>query len=282
MIIIDGNHLAHRSRWAHNDLEYNGFKTGSIYGFRNSLFKIQRDFPNRKYIVVWDTKSKRKEIYSEYKANRIKDDDYFQFLKQIDVIKEICRYLNIDQYYAQGYEADDCAFELVERNKNDKEIILISGDMDWSAMVSNNVKMLKTPKNEWVDQQYIQNYFQGIISPKFIQLFKTLTGDSSDNIKGVPRIRKKLVAELCNQYEGDFYIFKENFKTNDLISLSFKDRITQCIDRLEVNYKIIGLMRVDHLEEIEKSNEADKLEKIYYTYGFHVDSFDEILNEVNL
>ena len=41
-----------------------------------------------------------------------------------------------------------------------------------------------------------------MVPPSKVALMKTITGDPSDNIKGIPRFPKKIAAKICEKFES--------------------------------------------------------------------------------
>jgi 5'-3' exonuclease len=134
----------------------------------------------------------RYQIYPEYKANRIgKEKPPF--------FKEVRDYL-INEYcgiYKANLEADDVLN--IYKNKYIKEqvnYIVISTDKDINNLfglhydIKNNVAKL-------VDTEFAEQYFWGSV----------ITGDTADNIKGVPGRGPAFIKKLWNECQ-DINLFK--------------------------------------------------------------------------
>ena len=73
LFLIDGNSLAYRAFFAlpESIATSTGVPTNAIFGFASMLVKILTDYGPKATVVVWDAGSSgRKEVYSEYKAQR--------------------------------------------------------------------------------------------------------------------------------------------------------------------------------------------------------------------
>ena len=73
LFLIDGNSLAYRAFFAlpESIATSTGVPTNAIFGFASMLVKILTDYGPKSTVVVWDAGSSgRKEVYSEYKAQR--------------------------------------------------------------------------------------------------------------------------------------------------------------------------------------------------------------------
>lgn len=76
------------------------------------------------------------------------------------------------------------------------------------------------------------------ISPKLYADFKSLTGDSLDNIKGAEKVGPKTAAALINQY-GNLPQIIDN--ADKIIKPSIKESIKKDADKLIIDYRMIKL-----------------------------------------
>jgi 5'-3' exonuclease len=83
----------------------------------------------------------------------------------------------------------------------------------------------------------LKKKFSVDLVPENIRMFKTLTGDSSDNIKGI-HLFKKTTASKISKYSLDDVL------TKDLPEVTNKDiiRIRSNSDTLKKNWEVIGLL----------------------------------------
>ena len=182
-----------------------GTPTGGIYGFAAIAMEIVRKLNPTKVVVAWDSKSstsKRRAIFPDYKAGRIKPGD--DFYAQIPLLKELIIGLGWDFVEIDDYEADDIIGTLSRQadEAGDWETFIISSDLDMLQIVDDNTHMWRILKGfsniEQIDIPELEAKY-GIRKSQFLDL-KSLKGDSSDNIPGVPGIGEKTAAKLLNQY----------------------------------------------------------------------------------
>ncbi len=109
LVIIDGKSVFYRGYYAMGALSTSdGAPTGGIYGFAAIAMEIVRQLEPTKVVVAWDSKSscrKRKEIFAEYKAGRVKSGE--DFYAQIPMLEELIRALGWAFVECEDYEADD-------------------------------------------------------------------------------------------------------------------------------------------------------------------------------
>src|SRR3989338_4639448 len=146
-----------------------GKPANAVYGFTRMLQKLLREHHPEYVVVVFDTKyaTHRHNSYAEYKANRKPTPDELQ--AQIPLIYKVVRAYNIPIYAARGYEADDIISALVKKlSEKNVEIIIATSDKG--------------------------------IRPEQVVDVLALSGDSSDNVPGVPGIGNKTALELIQKW----------------------------------------------------------------------------------
>lgn len=131
------------------------------------------------------TPLKRKKIFKGYKGNRKhQDDDIFKGYKS-SLVKCI-NSLGWGLVRAKGYEADDVIATLTKRivTEDDMaEVIIFSGDRDLQqCLASPRVYIYRAPGIFLTPDLFLDEHGFG---PEKYRVYKSLTGDRSDNISGV-------------------------------------------------------------------------------------------------
>ena len=212
LVLIDGKSIFYRGYYAMGPLSLSdGTPTGGVYGFAAIAMEIVEKLNPTKVVVAWDSKtsvSRRRAIYPEYKAGRIKPGD--DFYTQIPLLKELIADLGWSFAEIENYEADDIigtlsrqADETLDSNGNcEYETYIISSDLDMLQIVDKNTHMWRILKGfsniEQINIAEIEAKY-GIKKSQFLDL-KSLKVDASDNIPGVPGIGEKTAAKLLNEY----------------------------------------------------------------------------------
>src|SRR5664279_748818 len=132
LFLIDGNSLAYRAFFAlpESIATSTGIPTNAIFGFASMLVKILTDYGPKATVVVWDAGSSgRKELYSEYKAQRSARPDLLkQQWPHLEEIVDAFGYRNIS---VAGYEADDVIASIAEKARNASiPVVILTGDRD--------------------------------------------------------------------------------------------------------------------------------------------------------
>ncbi len=181
---------------------------GAVAGFCNMLWKLLTDARDTSvgvtpthFAVIFDYSSKtfRKDIYPEYKANRSAPPE--DLIPQFGIIRQATQAFNLPCIEMEGYEADDLiATYARQAEAAGADVTIISSDKDLMQLVSNNVHMYDSMKDKQISiPEVIEKW--GVPPEKMIDL-QALTGDSTDNVPGIAGIGPKTAAQLLEQF-GD-------------------------------------------------------------------------------
>lgn len=183
-----------------------GTPTGGVYGFASLALEVMKKLEPDYVAVAWDKKDtsirKRLEILPTYKAGRKKPpEDFFAQLPMLNELLEACSW---PLYEYDDYEADDIMCGLAEKAAGQGiETCLITSDLDMLQMVGPLIHVYALKKGFTDIDQYDPAFFEqkyGIRVDQFLDL-KSLKGDSSDNIPGVPGIGEKTAVQLLNEFD---------------------------------------------------------------------------------
>lgn len=183
-----------------------GTPTGGVFGFASLAIELIKKLEPDYVAVAWDKKGtnirKRREIYPEYKAGRKKAPD--DFYAQIPILYELLDAFGWPLYELDDYEADDIlgAFSKQAAEKG-IETCLLTSDLDALQIVGPLTKVyaLKNGLSN-IEEFHVDSFEKkyGIRVEQFLDL-KSLMGDSSDNIPGVPGIGKVTGTQLLQKYD---------------------------------------------------------------------------------
>jgi len=206
-VIIDGKSVFYRGYYAMPNLSTkDGTPTGGVYGFATLALEIIKRLKPDYVAVAWDKPKtnirRRLALYPEYKAGRKPPPP--DFYEQIPVLHELLSAFGWPLYELDDYEADDIMGTLaVQAAKKDIETLLVTSDMDMLQLVDPHVKVFALKKGLTNIELYSPQSFEakyGIQVEQFLDL-KSLKGDSSDNIPGVPGIGEKGAIQLLQEYK---------------------------------------------------------------------------------
>jgi DNA polymerase-1 len=207
LVVIDGKSVFYRGYYAMPNLTTkDGLPTGGVFGFATMALEVIRQLKPDYVAVAWDKPKtnirRRLELYPAYKAGR--KPAPADFKEQIPILHELLAAFGWPLYEMDDYEADDImgAFAVQARAKG-IETLLVTSDMDMLQLVNDDVHVFALKKGLSNIELYSPKSFEAkyqIRVDQFLDL-KSLKGDSSDNIPGVPGIGEKGAIELLKQYE---------------------------------------------------------------------------------
>ncbi len=208
LFLVDGMAIAYRAYFAFIQrplMTSDGRNVSAVYGFVTFLNRIINESLPDYLAVAFDTKTPtfRHEAYAEYKATREKMPE--DMVAQLEPLKEVIRAHRIPLLEMPGFEADDIIGTLARKaEKEGLRVFLVSGDKDFMQLVSPNVSLMRPAKQggdpEVVSFDGVKEKF-GVTPDKVIEVL-ALTGDSSDNVPGVPGIGEKTAIPLIQKYGG--------------------------------------------------------------------------------
>ena len=214
VILVDGSSYVYRAYHALPPLTTStGQPTGAVRGVVTMVMRILQDHPNAPVGMVFDAKGDtfRHEMYEDYKANRAAMPD--DLIPQIEPIHEVIKALGIKIFVVEGVEADDVIGTLAaEAEQKGISTIISTGDKDLAQLVTKNIKLVNTMKNEVLDIKGVEKKFG--VKPEQIVDYLALVGDTSDNIPGIEKVGPKTAVNwLTDHNDIDTIIEKaEEFK----------------------------------------------------------------------
>jgi len=199
--LIDGTAYIHRAYHAIRGLNNSaGLPTNAIFGFTRMLIKLIQDRKPAFAGMFFDAKGPtfRHEIYTDYKANRPPMPE--DMAVQIPYIKEVTTGFNLPVIEMEGYEADDLIGTLARQAEEKRfEVVMVTGDKDFMQLVTEHTVIWDPMKDVRIDKAHIMESL-GIPPDKIIDMMG-LTGDTADNIPGVPGIGPKTASMLIKEFQ---------------------------------------------------------------------------------
>ncbi|XUY28331.1 DNA polymerase I [Agrobacterium sp. rho-8.1] len=210
LFLVDGSGFIFRAFHAIPALnrKSDGLPVNAVSGFCNMLWKLLKDARNTDvgvtpthFAVIFDYSSKtfRNELYDLYKANRSAPPE--DLVPQFGLIRQATRAFNLPCIETEGFEADDIIATYARQAEAiGADVTIISSDKDLMQLVSANVHMYDAMKDKQIGVPDVIEKW-GVAPEKMIDL-QAMTGDSTDNIPGIPGIGPKTAAQLLGEY-GD-------------------------------------------------------------------------------
>ncbi len=200
LVLIDGNSLVHRAYHALPELTTSGGRSvGAVYGFAQTILKLLQDHPPDFAAVAFDPPGKtfRHAQFPAYKANRPPTPP--DLAEQFALVREFTGSCRLKAVEVPGFEADDVIGTLAAAGaKAGMDVLIVSIDRDCLQLIGDKVRVLSPSRGPldavlFDEDEVKRKYGYG---PSQVVDAKSLIGDPSDNIPGVPGIGKKTAASL--------------------------------------------------------------------------------------
>lgn len=261
IVLLDGYSLMYR---AFHGLQSpmnapDGTPTNAVYGFMTMLLKVIQEERPEAMAVAFDMHAPtfRAKMYEGYKATRKPMPD--ELRAQDPIIRELIALMGIPILECEGFEADDI-LGTVSRigEQHQKNVLLVTGDRDSFQLSGEYTTILYTKKGITdtvrVTPAYIMDVY-GVTPSQLIDV-KSLMGDTSDNIPGVPGVGEKTALKLVQQL-GSLKNILETADTRQKGKL--RERLMENQDLALMSY---DLARIDRNAPIEVNFDAWRLKDI--------------------
>lgn len=215
LLLIDGNNIGYAAMYqpALSRLAHNGRPTGGILGLAQSVMRLAALFPDAVPVVLWDGHAAwRRVLCPEYKANRKDTPEKIAVIEswrqQEPLARVLLLHLGVIQVRAVDAEADDLVghyCRALECSEHIDRITMASNDRDWWQALSPRVDWFSpiTDTHMTIDDLVSDKAKDGPFeSPAEYLLAKSIAGDDSDNIPGVPGVGLKTAVKLLQVHGG--------------------------------------------------------------------------------
>lgn len=243
--LFDGHNLLFRyfQGMPRTILSSDGLPVHGAYGFIAAVIREVRQFRPDAVLVCFDSQvpSERNDLLATYKANRVKafdPDDPNNPFTQLGVVKSALDYLEIPWVEEPGVEADDMIGSYAQAAlARQCSVTIVSTDRDFLQLVSDQTSVyVKRGKNEITYTPELVQATFGIAPHQFVD-FRVLTGDTSDNIQGIPGIGFKTAASLLQLY-GTLNNIYEHL---DIIKPKVAEALRQHQEKTRVNKDVLTI-----------------------------------------
>ncbi len=245
--LIDGHAQIFRAYYAPFGAQLNspdGEPTKATYIFTQMMLGIlEKQKPD--YLAVTldygDSSTERRDFYPEYKANR--DAAPEDFGPQVRRIEELLGIMSIPTFKVKGQEADDIIATIGRLlEKEEIELRIVSKDKDFHQLLTHKVKMWD-PQKDFITDPVNLLEDKGYTPEQAVEI-QTLTGDSTDNIPGVPGIGPKKAVALIQKY-GSVAGVREHV---DELTPKMSENVANQGDLFELTRRLVTLNREVNFE----------------------------------
>lgn len=277
LMVVDGNNQYLRAFIVNPTLSTNGQPIGGVVGTLKILQKLCKEINPDQIVVVWDGEggsSKRKLMNKNYKDGRSPirlnrdvrnlteneelENKIWQQTRLVDYINQ----LPIIQLLYPNIEADDLVSYIVRHTHySNWQKVIVSSDKDFIQLVNDKTILYRPIQEEFLNVTKVLEKYG--IHPNNFTLARAITGDDSDNIKGVRGVGLATVSKrfpmlleerlcfaddvinYCNNKQGKAYeaiassgdLINDNYRIMQLTAPQISIQTKTLIDNILSNFK---------------------------------------------
>jgi len=251
-----------------------GHPTNAVYGFTGFLLDLLRNKNPDHLFCAFDESLRtgfRHDLCADYKANRELPDEALAF--QLNACRQLCRVLGITEMASNTYEADDLIGAVAQNARRENaQPVVVTRDKDLTQIIESGDLYWDFGKAPTKTQRQVEKDLE--LGCQQMADFLALTGDSSDNIAGVPGVGAKTAKQLLMHY-ADIQTILEHLDQLQDLPIRGAGKLA---DKLDNGRQQLLLSRqlTTIVTDIE---EAPNLSQISWQ-GIHRDAFELFCDEM--
>ncbi len=247
-----------------------GEPTHAVHGTVAMLERLLRERRPALFAIAMDSGrlTFRKEIFDGYKANRPPAPEDLK--QQIERLEQIVRAFNVPILKFDGVEADDLIATCVRQaHAQGVRVVVVAADKDLMQLVAPDVVLYDTMRDRVFGVSEVEERFGVRVAQ--LRDFLALTGDSSDNIPGVPSVGPKTAKDLLLEYgtlEG-IYERVDTVARKGLREALIANRDQAFLSQRLVTLKDDCAITFSAPEFRRRGRDVNRLRELYAELGFH-------------
>ncbi|TPV94558.1 MAG: DNA polymerase I [Myxococcales bacterium FL481] len=204
--VVDANNFVFRAYHGLPMLNApDGTPVNAVHGYVQMLQALRKQFTPQYLVAVFDAPGPgfRHKLHPEYKQNRPPPPD--DLVPQFPLVRQATDALAVPKLEVPEVEADDVIASLaIVGQAAGLEVVVVSSDKDLMQLVDapedrrRPIRLWDTMKQRLIGPDQVRDKF-GVGPDRLLDLL-SLTGDSVDNVPGVPGIGPKTAAALLEEF----------------------------------------------------------------------------------
>jgi len=247
----------------------------AFVGFSDFVYRLLTEQAPQRLVFAFDesqSKSSRKEIYPDYKANRRPAPQ--ELRRQFAWCRQWIEALGITCVSSKRWEADDLIGSLVNYHGSAQlPVVILTADKDLAQLISEPDVWWSYLDDKKLDYRAICKKFG--VRPQQIADQLALTGDKVDNIPGVPEVGQKTAALLLRKYDSVDNLRQHLHQVGDM-KFRYAARVQRSLiehqTQLDVSLQLTRINReISEMQQVDISRhgaDAKQLERMMYEQAF--------------
>lgn len=246
-----------------------GEPTHAVYGTVTMLERLITQFQPKMLAFALDSgrATFRQSLYPKYKANRPEPpEDLVSQLVRVTTIVSAMSHL---VWQCPGYEADDIIATTVRQAREQGlRVLIIGADKDLMQLVGGDVILWDPSRDKIIGPPEVQEKLG--VGVHQVRDWLSLTGDSSDNVPGVPGIGPKTACELLQAY-GDLDSIYAHL--TDIARKKVREQLTEHREQAYLSRQLVTLhedcgAQLNKGQLVWHGRDTERLRVLYDELGF--------------
>lgn len=209
-LVVDGNNLLKRAEFAamgkHVHLSNDdGIPTAALHIWISMLAKYVHEVRPERMVVCWDggRSTHRMSLYDGYKSARADKPEVEDETTPFGQAKEFLTLAGIHHCEQPGVEADDLIAAYWRTNPAGQRLYILSGDKDFLQLLDGYTEQIRPGGG--ANERWTINRVRTELGckPEHLPIVMALTGDTSDNVPGVPGFGTKTAVKVLGKHDWD-------------------------------------------------------------------------------
>lgn len=241
LLLIDGTAILYRGFFAIRDLATKDHRpTNAVFGFIRMIQQLAEVWQPSHWLVALDggIPQVRRDLLEGYKAQRPAMPEALK--AQIQSVQEYMEIARVPWIRQSGEEADDVLASVAGQAQSCVGSMLIAtSDKDFFQLVDEKCRVVPLAgKAESLDPAGVKH--KTGVWPEQIVEWLALTGDSSDNIPGVPGVGAKTAAKLLEQFGSLANMWQD---LDSVSNVKIRHELSVHREAVERNVRLVRLNR---------------------------------------
>jgi DNA polymerase-1 len=247
----------------------------AFVGFSDFVYRLLTEQAPQQLVYAFDeslSKSTRREIYPEYKANRSPAPDALR--RQFAWCRRWLELLGIACVSSKHWEADDLIGSLAHYHGSEQlPVTILTADKDLAQLIGEQDIWWAYLDNRKLDYRAICKKFG--VRPDQIADQLALAGDKVDNIPGIPEVGQKTASRLLKKYQSIENLRQHLHEVGDMkfrYAANVQRSLIENESLLDVSQRLTRInCEIDDMRQVDTSRhpaDAALLEQMMLEQGF--------------
>jgi len=229
VLLIDSYNMIHRARYGFG----HGDHATTFNFFRQLKFQINVHSPDMVYLVDEGRPTLSLNVDSNYKGNRPTDPDVSFHRQKSEIFEIVKTILGVKYAKHPERECDDVIGHIATKVHPDDDILIVSSDTDFIQLLNDRDPRARIQLYNPIKKEKVLPYDSTL--GDYVS-YKSLVGDPTDNVPGIPGIGPKTAKDLLSWKHSLNEYFEKHAGTQEIFNNAYKMIKFKEMDDCDVTY----------------------------------------------